>query len=137
MSHRFSESFVEVWSDPTPEKLAALLDPEVLLIQPHRPPLRGKAAVLADFRRLFDWLPGLHGEVDCVADVGNISFIEWRMIVPLRTGKMSIPAVDRFRLRDDLVVERVVYFDQLVLVSALLRNPGLWLGYIKYRLGSR
>lgn len=134
MTRGFSGRFAEAWANPTPERLVALLHPDVLLRQPHRPPVRGKPAALEEFRRLFAWLPGLHGVIDRAVDAGDIVFIEWRMQMPVGSDIISIPAVDRFRLKDGLGFERVVYFDQMALVAALARHPRLWPGYVRYRL---
>jgi SnoaL-like protein len=59
MKHRFVEAFESAWSRPTPERLIALLDPDVVLLQPHLPPIRGRDAALKEFRRLLTWLPAL------------------------------------------------------------------------------
>jgi hypothetical protein len=68
---------------------------------------------------------------------GEWVFIEWRMQLPVGNGLVSIPAVDRFRIVDGLGIERVVYFDQMALATALLKHPSLWLSFVKYRLSSR
>ena len=47
----------------------------------------------------------------------------------------SIPAVDRFFLKDELGMERLVYFDQVVMLRQVLSHPALWPGYLKYRFG--
>lgn len=139
MSPRYSPSdfpnrFAEVWASPTPEALVALLADDVVLRQPHRPALQGKAAALREFKRLLRWFPGLHGVVERASDDGETVFIEWCLRLPIGGELLSWRAVDRFRLRDGLAVERVVYFDQLALISVLARYPRLWPGYVRYRL---
>ena len=136
MDMRFADRFAQAWSQPTPEKLAALLHPEVLLRQPHRPPVRGRQAAIEDFRRLFAWLPALHGEVDRAAEEDGWVFIEWRMKATVGREVLVIPAVDRFRVENGVGIERVVYFDQLALAATLVRHPGLWPGYVRYLAGS-
>ncbi len=131
----FARAFAEAWRNPTPEALVALLHPDVVLLQPHRSPIRGRAAALADFRRLFTWLRGLHGVVERSSGDDRIVFIEWQMVLPIGHDTVSIPAVDRFRLEGGLGIERAVYFDQLALVRALLRHPRLLPGYLRYRVG--
>ncbi len=131
----FIAAFTAAWAAPTPERLVALLADDIVLRQPHLPAIRGRAAALAEFRRLFRWLPGLHGEVLRGCRSGDVVFIEWRMRAPLGGALVDIPAVDRFQLRDGLAVERVVYFDQLRLIRAVLRHPGTWPGYVRYRFG--
>ncbi|MBK7975987.1 MAG: nuclear transport factor 2 family protein [Deltaproteobacteria bacterium] len=136
MTHPFAVAFTKAWSEPTPERLCALLHRDVVLLQPHRRPIRGSDAALADFHRLFGWLRGLHGEVDRVSGHGDVVFIEWRMRLPVGDEVVTIRAVDRFLLRDGLGIERAVYFDQLALVRAVLAHPTLIPGYVRYRCGA-
>lgn len=130
----YADAFARTWARPTPDGLAALLHPDVLLLQPHRPPVRGRDAALREFRRLFTWLPGLHGAVTRAICRDDTVFIEWRMIVPTGGDPIVIGAVDRFLLRDELGIERAVYFDQLEMMRAVARHPALWRGYLRYRL---
>lgn len=113
----------------------ALLHPDVVLYQPHLPPIRGREAALREFRRLLAWLPTFHGAVTRWSESGGHVFIEWKMQLPLGGRTISIPAVDRFLVRDGLGMERVVYFDQLRLIAAVAGHPRLWAGYLKYRFG--
>ena len=131
----FIAGFTAGWSAPTPERLVALLHEDVVLYQPNQPPIRGRAAALADFRRLFTWLPGLRGDVDRACGGDGVVFIEWRMQFPLGRRGVELAAVDRFLLRDGLAIERVVYFDQLPLIAAVLSHPRLWPGFVRYRFG--
>ena len=63
LSRSFSECFAEAWERPTAEGLGALLAEDILLVQPHLPPIRGRDAAIREFGRLFSWLPGTHSEV--------------------------------------------------------------------------
>ncbi|WP_169577644.1 nuclear transport factor 2 family protein [Sinimarinibacterium sp. CAU 1509] len=132
---RFAKAFAEAWAAPTPERLTALLHPAVVLYQPHRRPIRSATAALTEFRRLLAWLPKLHGEVDAACGEDGRLFIEWRMKLPLGKSEVVIHAVDRFRLEAGLGIERAVYFDQMVLIRAVLKHPRLWWGFLKYRFG--
>jgi hypothetical protein len=133
----FARRFADAWKRPTPEKLIELLHPDVLLYQPHLPPIRGREAAKAEFERLFRWLPGLHGEVERSCGADGVVFIEWEMRFPIGREPVRIPAVDRFLLRDGLGIEREVYFDQQPLYLALLARPDAWAGFLRYRFGSR
>lgn len=135
LDNSFAERFASVWARPTPEALAGLLQPDVVLYQPHRPPIRGRAAALAEFRKLLDWMPLFHGEDFQASGGEDVVFIEWVMTVPLPRRAVRIPAVDRFLLRDGLAQERTVYFDQMRLLTDVITRPGLWPGFIKYRWG--
>lgn len=129
----FAARFAQAWSKPTPEGLVAILHDDVVLYQPHQPPIRGKAAALKELGRLLHHLPGLHGEVDRASGANGVVFIEWRMILPDGGKGVRLPAVDRFFVQDGLGRERVVYFDQLALMAALLRHPRLLARFARYR----
>jgi hypothetical protein len=131
----FAEQFSAGWVAPTVERLMALLTDDVVLYQPHLPPLRGKPAATAEFTRLFRWLPALHGEVHRARGADGVVYIEWTMRVPLGRAVVSIPTVDRFLLRDGRGSERTVYFDQIPLIAGVLRHPSAWPGYLRYRAG--
>src|SRR5438874_1045028 len=136
MEADFVRRFTEAWSAPTSEGLVALLHREVVLLQPHLPPIHGRDAALDDFERLLRWLPGLRGEVERWSGSNGLLFIEWELKFPLGRG-VSIPMVDRFRLVSGLCLEREVYFDQLPLVTAVLTNPQEWFGFLGYRFRRR
>lgn len=130
----FAARFARAWARPTPESLVALLHEDVRLYQPHHAAIHGKAAAQAEFTRLLGRLPGLHGIVDRAQGADDELFIEWRMILP-GPKPASIGMVDRFLLRDGLALERRVYFDQLALLVTVIRQPRLWTGFLRYRLG--
>jgi hypothetical protein len=132
MDHSFAQRFAEAWAHPTPAALAALLHDDVVLYQPHRAPIRGKKDAIADFERLFAWLPALHGAIDRASGDGDLVFIEWRMRLPLGSKTHEIRAVDRFLLKDGFGVERVVYFDRVALFKVVLAHPSLWPGAVRY-----
>ena len=128
----FADQFAAGWAAPTTERLLALLTDDVVLYQPHLPPLRGKDAARAEFDKLFRFLPGLHGTVHRARGDGGVVYIEWTMRFPIGRG-VAIDAVDRFYLRDGLGAERTVYFDQVPLIAGVLRSPSAWAGYLRYR----
>jgi hypothetical protein len=130
----FARRFAEAWAHPTPDGLVALLHDDVVLYQPHMPPIRGKEAARAEFVRLLRWLPELSGEVERSAGADDLLFIEWRMRVPVGGGTY-LRAVDRFFLHDGLAAERIVYFDQQRLAAIVATHPQLWPGFVKYRFG--
>ncbi|MEE2732116.1 MAG: nuclear transport factor 2 family protein [Pseudomonadota bacterium] len=136
MNQTFSERFAQAWREPTPQKLAELLAEDVVLYQPHLPPIRGKAAAVAEFTRLFEWLPGTFSETRNSRENEELALIEHVLHFPVGKSYIKVPAVDRFILKDGLANERVVYFDQIRLISGVIRHPGTWLGFVKYRLGA-
>jgi len=137
MEQEFAHQFADIWQHPSPERLVALLHPAVVLYQPQLPVIRGKAAARAEFDRLFRWLPGLNGHVEHYSGANGLVFIEWQMHFPIGRSGVTIRAVDRFLLQDGLGIERVVYFNPLPLVAAVLTHPHVWPGYVKYRYARR
>lgn len=137
MSDSFTARFTRAWAEPTAEGLVALLHENVVLRQPHLPPIHGKQAAHAEFTRLFAWLPGTYSEVTHAQETRDSAWIEHVLHLPAGNGFIRLPTVDRFQLRDGLGLERVAYFDQARLMVGVLRHPGLWPGYLRYRWGSR
>ncbi|MDT0636018.1 nuclear transport factor 2 family protein [Spectribacter hydrogenoxidans] len=135
MPDSFCKRFEIAWHNPTAEKLVSLLTEDVVLYQPHRPPLRGRAAVRVEFSRLLAWLPGTYSKVMRWLEDSQEAFIEHELHFPAGSGFIRIPAVDRFILEDGLAKERVVYFDRFLLFAGVLRHPSLWPGYVRYRFG--
>lgn len=135
LDHPFARSFAEAWSKPTPDRLLALLTPDVVLRQPHRPPVRGHDAARRELTGLLRWLPGLHGEDFTAEGSAGTVYIEWTLVFPVRRGGLRVPAVDRFTLRGTLGAERLVYFDPVPLYLAVAVRPWLWPGFLRYRFG--
>jgi len=130
-----AEAFEAGWAAPTAERLVALLHEDIVLLQPQLPPIRGKAAARAEFRRLFRWLPGTSGVVDRTVSAPGIAMIEWRLTFPIGRGGTTIPIVDRLLVRDGLIVERAAYFDQTPILLAVGARPWLLPGFARYRFG--
>jgi len=134
MEQAFAQRFAEAWKQPSPERLVALLHPDVVLYQPQSPAIRGKEAARREFQRLFRWLPDLCGDVERWCGASGVVFIEWHMRFPIGKG-LAIRAVDRFVLQEGLGIERAVYFNPLPLLAAVVSHPHLWPGFIRYRFG--
>jgi len=123
----FVEGFRRYWSAPSLDGLSALLAPDVTLVQPLAPRIRGLDEVRRQFGAIFAWLPDLRAEVDRWSSAGNVVFIEFRLRATIGGRPFEWPVIDRFLLRDDgLAVERVTYFDPLPLLAAAARRPSGW-----------
>lgn len=131
----FSERFTATWQNPTAHKLGELLADDIVLYQPHMTPIKGKQAAVQEFERLLNWLPGTHSVVKCWREDEEIALIEHELNFPFGNKCIKLPAVDRFILADGLARERVVYFDQVRLITAVLKHPSKWKGYFDYRFG--
>jgi ketosteroid isomerase-like protein len=125
--------FAEAWAAPRVEGFVALLAPDVLLLQPVTPPLRGRAAAEAEFARLLAWLPDLVGTVDRWAVQGDTTLVAWRLRFTLGRRPFELRLVDRIVWREGLIAEREAYFDSLRFLLATLRRPSAWGGYLRYR----
>lgn len=131
----FARRFAEAFKRPSPERLIQLLHPDVVMSQPHTPPIRGREAAFREFDRLFRWLPDFGGEVQRFYTDDGMLFIEWLMRFRIGKRGFTIQALDRFKLRDGLGIERAVSFSRLRLLRSLITHPRLWFGFLKYRLG--
>ncbi|TMB44946.1 MAG: nuclear transport factor 2 family protein [Deltaproteobacteria bacterium] len=60
----FVDGFRRFWSAPSLDGFATVLAPDVKLVQPLAPPMRGLDAVRRTFRPIFVWLPDIRGEVE-------------------------------------------------------------------------
>jgi hypothetical protein len=124
---RFVEDFASFWRDPSAERTAELLAPEVRLVQPHAPVMNGLEEVQREFGKLFRWLPDLRLTVDRWSGSEEALFIEVRLRATIGGRLIEWPAVDRFFLRGGYAVERVTYFDPLPVFLRVLRHPTeLW-----------
>jgi ketosteroid isomerase-like protein len=125
-AERFAASFREFWRAPSPEGMRALLSEDVVLVQPLSAPLHGIESVVAEFRRIFAWLPDLHGEVDAFRGAGDTLFIAFRLRASLGGRTLEWPVVDHFTLRGDRACARVSYFDSGPLLLRVLATPRSW-----------
>lgn len=125
--------FTRAWAEPAVERFAALLHPQVRLLQPVSPPIDGREAGRAEFARLLRWLPDMRGVVDRSAASGRTALIAWRLTCTLGGRSFAIRMVDRIEVADGLIREREAYYDSVRFVVALLRRPRAWAGYLRYR----
>ena len=123
----FVDRFQRFWAAPSLDGFAAVLTPDVELVQPLSPPMRGLAQVRAGFEPVFAWLPDVHGVVDGWSSTGNVVFIQFRLRATIGGRPFEWPLVDRFVVRDDgMAVQRTSYFDPLPLLFAALARPSGW-----------
>lgn len=131
----FAQAFTEFWKAPTVEGMGELLDPEVMLIQPLSRRMRGRDAALAEFAKIFAWLPDLHAVVDRWSGTSEALFIEFRLRAHVGSELVEWPVLDRFVLRDGRALERVSYFDSAPLLRKVLVHPSSWWGWWKSGAG--
>jgi ketosteroid isomerase-like protein len=122
----FVERFEREWGRSDADALAALLTEDVVLMQPMMPRTVGREASRRAFARLFRLIPDLHVEVRDWAARADVVLIEFTLSGSFGGRELSWPAVDRIRLRDGLVAERISYFDALPLAIEMLKRPRGW-----------
>jgi ketosteroid isomerase-like protein len=133
----FVRAFAALWDRPTVEGFAALMHPDVRLVQPLAPPARGVAGARAWFAGTLALLPDLRIAVDRWSGTPDALFIEWTATATFAGKALGWSAVDRFQLADGKVLERVAYFDPLPLVGSVARRPAGWLRFVRSRFGAR
>lgn len=136
----FVRRFGEAWAAPDPERLNRLVHSDVEFIQPLEPPIRGHREAAALWRRLFSMIPDAHGEVLSWAHRDGVVFIELRISGTLGGRPIEWVTLDRIRLEDDKVRQRIAYFDPLPIIGAVARRPGAlgrWLRANFHRLRPR
>jgi len=122
----FVGRFERAWADPDPERINALVHPDIEFIQPLEGVVRGHEEALAFWRRLFTLIPDIHGEVLSWGFGDDIVFIELRMIGTLGGKPIEWVTLDRIRLEDGKVRQRIAYFNPLPLVRAVVTRPRAW-----------
>jgi hypothetical protein len=128
----FVERFCAFWASPHTVPLSTILAPSVRLIQPLTRPIFGLSAAEGWRRRLFTAMPSLRTEVEDWSVSGDLLFIAFRLRAVESTYRLEWPAVDRFRLRAGLAVERITYFDGLLLLRQVARQPHTWPRFLRW-----
>jgi len=124
----FAERFAAGWraggpADRFVEHFAPLCTPQVLLLQPLSPPLRGREGLRRLAGSLFEAMPDLRGEVLRWGPTEDGLFIELTLRGTLDGRPLEWTVADRVVLRDGLMVERRSYFDPTQLLPAMLTRP--------------
>ena len=124
----FAEQFAAGWAGGGPtdrfvEHFAPLCTPQVLLVQPLSPPLRGVGGLRQLAGPLFDAMPDLRGEMLRWGPTEDGVIIELRLHGTLAGRPLEWISVDRIVLRSGLMAERRAYFDPTPLLPAMLSRP--------------
>jgi SnoaL-like domain len=124
----FAEQFAAGWraggpADRFVEHFAPLCTPQVLLVQPLSPPLRGREGLQRLAGALFEAMPDLRGEVLRWGPTDDGLIIELTLRGTLDGRPLEWTVADRVVLRNGLMAERRSYFDPTPLLPAMLRRP--------------
>lgn len=136
----FVARFDEGWRAGRPgvlERLAPLIDPDVLLTQPLLPPARGREEFRESFERVFAVIPDLRGEVLSWGETADGVIVELVLRGTLGSRSVEVVTCDRIVLRDGRILERHARFDPLPFVAAALASPRAALGFVSALVSSR
>lgn len=133
----FVRTFAAFWSAPTVPAFEALMHPDVRLVQPLAPPVRGLAEASAWLANMLALLPDIRIAVERWSGTPDALFIEWTATATFAGKPVRWSAVDRFHIEGGKARERVAYFDALPLVGMIATRPSGWFGVLRARLGAR
>lgn len=126
-ARKFTDRFAAAWSSRNPDRLTALLHPDVRLVQPLLPEIRGREAARRSFASLLELIPDLTTDVTGWAAGTNGLYIEFRFSGTAGKRPVILELVDRFELKDGLAIYRASRFDPLPLIRAVVPQPAvLW-----------
>jgi hypothetical protein len=103
-----------------------LIHPDVTSLQPLSAPAIGIDALENQFRGLFQLLPGVTATVRSWGSAEPNVFVEFELRAPARRHPLLLHTCDRFTLHHGQIAERAVYFDTVILLRFLARNPPRW-----------
>lgn len=123
------ERFGELWRGGRArlDDFMSLFGPGIRLAAPGLAPTVGHAAGREAFRRTFDVFPDMVATIHGWAAGEDVMFAEMTFTATIGGRSVSWRGVDRFRIEDGVVVERLAYFNQLRIRRALLANPRGWM----------
>lgn len=131
----FARRFAEFWAAPTPERLDAVLAPQVRLVAPMTPTTDTLEEGRRAFADLLELIPDLTAEVHRWGATADGVLIEFTLSGTAGGGPISWHAVDRFVLGEDgLATERISYFDPTPIALTLARRPRTWPGFGRVQL---
>lgn len=114
-----------------------LLSPDVRLVGPQLPPLRGHEEFRDSFvKPTFALIPDLRGEVERWAANEQTIYIELTLRGTIGRRKIAFRACDRLSMRDGIANERESYFDPGPLLGAVLRSPSVWPRFLRIQLAT-
>jgi len=117
---RLCERWLPLWTGNRPEALAAIYAEDVFYRDPARPEgVRGKAALLAYFRKLLAANPNWVWTADDVFPVEGGFVARWKADIPVGKTVIHETGMDLIYVKDGLVTRNEVYFDRAALLAAM------------------
>jgi hypothetical protein len=116
----FAARWLPAWTGNDPERLVAFYTDDAFYSDPAIPDgVRGRAALLAYFRKLLDrnpsWVWTHRGSIRLADGFLN----EWHASIPVGSGTVEVDGVCTVQLRDGRIYRNQVYFDRSTLLAAL------------------
>lgn len=99
---------------------------EIVLSAPGLRTTHGHAAGREAFRRTFEVFPDMKATVGDWACAPRVLFVEIEFAATIGGKSVRWRGVDRFRIEQGAVVERIAFFNPLRVRRALLANPRGW-----------
>jgi hypothetical protein len=129
---QFVRQFGEVWQQPSVQRLDELTHDDVQYVQPLHRTITGRKAAADFWRQMLAMIPDLRAEVLNWAHREGAVYIEFRMSGTIAGNPITWEAVDRYRLEDGKVRQRIAYFDPLPLAGKVARRPRSLFAFIRF-----
>jgi hypothetical protein len=114
------ERWLPLWTGNRPEALAAIYADDVFYRDPAKPDgVRGRAALLAYFRKLLAGFPNWVWRADDVFPLDGGFALRWKAEIPIGKTVVHETGMDLVYVKDGLVTRNEVYFDRAALLAAL------------------
>lgn len=133
----FVERFQEAWRAPNLALHEALWRDDIVLVQPLMGALHGKVECRTAFERLFALVPDLNAVVHCWSAADDAIFIEFTLRGTFGGRPIAWSAVDRFKLIDGQIAERISYFDAAPIAVTMATRPRGWRRLLRTRFRPR
>lgn len=129
------EAFASLWRGGRErlDDFMSLFGPQIRLSAPGLRSTVGHEAGREAFRKTFDVFPDMKASVEGWARNGEVLFIEMVFSATVGREPTRWRGVDRFAIRNGVVIERVAYLDPMKVRKALLRNPAGWSQLLRLR----
>jgi hypothetical protein len=122
----FVARFEAAWKVGTTEALATILHPDLCLVTPLAPALRGRTAALHLLGNFLALMPAPRIRIHRWTAAGDgFVLIEFSFYGTVGRRAVQLDLVDSFELVDGLAVRRTAYFNPAPLVRAVLTQPWL------------
>lgn len=130
----FIQRLREARESSDPDKWVDLYVDDFVGVQPLMPTLRGRRDGRRRARLLFRALPDLTCEIRRWTAADDVLYVEYTVTTTYGGKPFGWAALDRYRLRGSLAVERVSYYDGLRVLMKVLRRPRGWPQILRARL---